>query len=129
MVCNLLAYISQAIYEHLPCQRQLDVEVRTEAESLLKKKVNKKLLRQHLTEVTVKVIIIVMCMYVSLPMLLLGCDAKGYYKHPDLSVSSNGCYRQISTSFCALIILLRGRILLILRTPSGSRTSTSSLSS
>ena len=128
-MCNLLAYISQAIYEHLPCQRQLDVEVRTEAESLIKKKVNKKLLRQHLTEVTVKVIFIVMCMYVSLPMLLLGCDAKGYYKHPDLSVASNGCYRQISTSFCALIILLRGRILLILRTPSGSRTSTSSLSS
>ena len=86
-MCNLLAYISQAIFEHLPCQRQLDVEVRAEAESLLKMKVNKKLLRQHLTEVTGKVIIIVMCMYVSLPMLLLGCDAKGYYKQADLSVS------------------------------------------
>ena len=69
------------MYEHLPCQRQLNVEVRAEAESLLKMKVKEKLLRQHLTEVTGKVIIIVMCMYVSLPMLLLGCDAKGYYKH------------------------------------------------
>ena len=38
--CNLLAYISQAIYDHLPWQRQLDVETRAEAESFLKMKVN-----------------------------------------------------------------------------------------
>ena len=55
-VCNLLAYISQAIYDHLPRQRQLDVETRAKAESFLKMKVNKKLLQQHLTEVTGKVI-------------------------------------------------------------------------
>ena len=56
-MCSLHAYIytSQAIYDHLPRQRQLGAEVRDEAEGLLKMQVNKKLLQQHLTEVTGKV--------------------------------------------------------------------------
>ena len=46
----------QVIYDHLPRQRQLDSHVRKEAESLIKMKVNKKLLQQHLSETTGKIV-------------------------------------------------------------------------
>lgn len=56
VICmHIFMYTSQAIYAHLPCQRQLSAEVRHEAEGLLKLKVNKKLLQQHLTVETGKV--------------------------------------------------------------------------
>ena len=48
----------QEIYDHLPCQRQLNDTERQEAKELLHMKVNKKLLHQDLSEKTGKVVIL-----------------------------------------------------------------------
>ena len=46
----------QAVYDHLPRQRQLSEDVKKEAEGLLRMKVNKKLLQQHLSHTSGKVV-------------------------------------------------------------------------
>ena len=48
--------LSQDIYDHLPRQRQLDENERKEAEEYLKMKVDKKLLQQHLSGKSGKVV-------------------------------------------------------------------------
>lgn len=48
-VFNLHAYTSLTIYDNLPCQQQLGVEIKAEAEGLLKMEVNKK---HHLTDIS-----------------------------------------------------------------------------
>ena len=48
--------LSQDIYDHIPRQRQLDEHERIEAENYLRLKVDKKLLQQHLSDQTGKVV-------------------------------------------------------------------------
>ena len=55
-VHSLCCVVLQDIYEHLPCQRRLDESEQKQAQGMLKMKVNKKLLQQHLTEVTGKIV-------------------------------------------------------------------------
>ena len=52
----LICSHSQAIYDHLPRQRQLGDSVKREAEDMLRMKVDKTLLQQHLIEKTGKVV-------------------------------------------------------------------------
>ncbi len=54
--CMLICSYFQAIYEHLPRQRQLDDSEKIEAEGMLRMKVNKKMLQQHLSVKTGKVV-------------------------------------------------------------------------
>ena len=48
--------LSQDIYDHLPRQRRLDEHERIEVENYLRLKVDKKLLQQHLSDQTGKVV-------------------------------------------------------------------------
>ena len=52
----MFVYVSQDIYDHLPRQRQLNQSEKKNAQELIKLKVNKKLLQQHLSETTGKVV-------------------------------------------------------------------------
>ncbi len=51
-VCNYL----QEIFQHLPHQRKFDKSEKGKIEDLLKLKVNKKLLQQHISDATQKVV-------------------------------------------------------------------------
>lgn len=55
-MCYISVIPSQIIFDHLPRQRRLTEDEKQEVEGLLKMKVNKKLLQQHMSDTTGKVV-------------------------------------------------------------------------